>query len=691
MQRALQVLRNTNLALRCIGVAWFIANFAEWAYITALSIHEYRLHGALALGLIGARFVPGALAGSLLLGLVTRGRPPRALQLLSVLRCLTVAVAAVAVVARLPLAILIGVVWIDAMVAAPYRPAQASILPALSETPRELSAVAGSVPASKALAQAVGALAGSLALSVVGATVAVLGALGLFVVGAVLLAPVLALVDRSAVVGRAEPARGHSLAERFRVPRRPPALRLAAVRDGFELVAGRARPLLVLGGARSFTRGLWTSLAVVACLRLLGLGTSGVGLLLAAGGVGAALALPISVRLAGRRRLAGPAAFCFALSGLLISAVGVIAEPISAIALIAFWGLSLALADAISNSLIHRVVEARRLGPSVAAIESAKLMLEGLGALSAPGLLALFGIREAVIIAGAPLVVMILFSRGPLLRVDERAESRSRPLAALRRASSFVGLSMLALENIASRLEPVRFDAGEVIVRQGDQGDGFYLIDSGHVEVTVDGYAVSELGPQASFGEKAMLRGAQRSATVTALEPSSLWRLSGQDFIAGVTDNEGPTMSRLAGRGPSSLEQMLAAVPLFAGIDRRGLAERGTTLSIPDGRAIVAEGEFGERFYVLVDGEAQVSVEGTLIRTLVPGDHFGEIALLHSVPRTATVSAAGPVTVWVLDRDEFLKILEGASPAERSVPSSSPLVRGERPGEMGLEGAGLIV
>jgi hypothetical protein len=138
VRTALNAMSRSNSALRRISLAWFLVNLAEWAYVTVLAIDGYRTHGALAVGLIGARFVPGALLGLTLLGSLTRRRPTLVLRLLSVTRCLMAAAAAGSVAAHAPLAVLVLIVWIDAVIAAPYRPVQSGVLPALAETPREL-------------------------------------------------------------------------------------------------------------------------------------------------------------------------------------------------------------------------------------------------------------------------------------------------------------------------------------------------------------------------------------------------------------------------------------------------------------------------------------------------------------------------------------------------------------------------
>lgn len=88
-------------------------------------------------------------------------------------------------------------------------------------------------------------------------------------------------------------------------------------------------------------------------------------------------------------------------------------------------------------------------------------------------------------------------------------------------------------------------------------------------------------------------------------------------------------------------------------------------VAVADGAVVVREGEPGDRFYVLVSGEVAVTRGGVEVRRLgEPGDSFGEIALLHRVPRTATVRAVGEVLLVALARHDFLRLV-GASAAGR--------------------------
>ena len=104
------------------------------------------------------------------------------------------------------------------------------------------------------------------------------------------------------------------------------------------------------------------------------------------------------------------------------------------------------------------------------------------------------------------------------------------------------------------------------------------------------------------------------------------------------------------------------------------LARAALPETVPAGTAVVAQGERGDTFYVIVDGSLEVSADGRRqLSTLGPGDFFGEIALLRDVPRTATVWAATDSELLVIRRMDFLSAvlgnLESAETVEQIVSS----------------------
>jgi CRP-like cAMP-binding protein len=113
--------------------------------------------------------------------------------------------------------------------------------------------------------------------------------------------------------------------------------------------------------------------------------------------------------------------------------------------------------------------------------------------------------------------------------------------------------------------------------------------------------------------------------------------------------------------GKNAKVELLKKVPLFAGCTKaelRELALVADEASLREGVVLTKEGSTGREFFVLVDGTVRVSRKGRKLAELGPGDWFGEIALLTSVPRTATVTATSPVRVLVIGDRRFRGTVE---------------------------------
>jgi hypothetical protein len=110
----------------------------------------------------------------------------------------------------------------------------------------------------------------------------------------------------------------------------------------------------------------------------------------------------------------------------------------------------------------------------------------------------------------------------------------------------------------------------------------------------------------------------------------------------------------------------LRALPIFSPLGApalEALARSIVPVEAQAGERVIAEGDPGDRFYVVADGELDVSAKGEHLSTLARGECFGEIALLRNVPRTATVTARSAVRLDVLDRAVFLAAVTGCSPS----------------------------
>jgi hypothetical protein len=170
------------------------------------------------------------------------------------------------------------------------------------------------------------------------------------------------------------------------------------------------------------------------------------------------------------------------------------------------------------------------------------LLTVGLGALVAPLLVNWLGDRGALIVAGALLPIIVIPAWPRLTAIDNAARVPEEQLALLRGNAIFAQLPAPTLERLADRMTEIRASAGEEIVRQGEPGDLFYVIDDGTVDVAVDGRPAHELGRGESFGEIALLRNVPRTATVIARTDVVLYALDRNTFIPAVTGS-GPSLS----------------------------------------------------------------------------------------------------------------------------------------------------
>ncbi len=362
-------LRNASLARLLAGFG--LLNVAEWGFIAALSVYAYRTGGTLAVGLIGVRFLAGALSSAILAPLIVGRRG--VLSLIAFLRaCLLGAAALMAIEQRAFLFVLLFVV-LDAVVAAVYRPAQSRLMPSLARSPQELTSAVAGTSMAKTIGQAAGALIGGAAVEFVSPAYAMAGEAGVML---------FALICTLGVGGTA----GIRCTGCGRSGGAVPSV----------LSDGPAWPLVVASVLRTMVRGLWGALLVVVALDLLHAGSSSVGLLQAVTGIGVLIALPVTVTQIGRSRLALPCLVSFVAAGITVGLVATTSSLAVVAGLVLIWGAAMALADATSLSLLHRLLRTGAFSRTVTVMESLKLLTEGAGALLAPALVALFGLRAAL-------------------------------------------------------------------------------------------------------------------------------------------------------------------------------------------------------------------------------------------------------------------------------------------------------
>ncbi len=240
-----------------------------------------------------------------------------------------------------------------------------------------------------------------------------------------------------------------------------------------------------------------------------------------------------------------------------------------------------------------------------------------------------------------------------------RARRHQEAVEALRAVPLWAGLPEQRLLAVAKAMRSQTVAAGTEVIRQGDTGDRFYVVDQGAFEVLVDGQPVARLGRGDYFGGRALLQRTPRTATVVAAESGRVFWLDRASFQATLAHDLATRTGLEAALG---YRAEVAGMPLFRGLSAPQLdllLTRLTPVSAREGDVIVRQGEPGDRFYVIRWGSVAVEQDGQRIGTLGPGEAFGEIALLLEIPRTATVRATAPAELLALDARDFQDVLAG--------------------------------
>ncbi|KAL8449006.1 hypothetical protein Emed_003358 [Eimeria media] len=217
-------------------------------------------------------------------------------------------------------------------------------------------------------------------------------------------------------------------------------------------------------------------------------------------------------------------------------------------------------------------------------------------------------------------------------------------------------------EVVLKAFEEVSVMKGERLIEQGADGDRLYLIEEGEAAVykeTVDektgqkqSQQVNTMKPGDTVGELALMYNAPRAATVIAASDLKLWSLDRETFTRIVRD--------AAARKRELYEESLKEVALLKDVDpyeRSKIADALKTQDYEAGDEIIKEGQEGDTFFLLLDGEAEAIKNGKVVMRYTRGGYFGELALLKNQPRAATVVAKTHCKLAFLERKSFKRLL----------------------------------
>ena len=515
-----------NPALRRLESAFAGSVVGDWAYAVAVSVYAYGEGGPAAVGVLAVvRYLLMAVVTPFAATLADRF-PRRAVMISSdLVRAALVVIAAGVIFSDGPALLVYGLAIVTSLAGTPFRPSQAALLPKLARDSGELTAANVASSTIESVGFFAGPALGGLLLAVADIPVVYLFNAATFIWSAALV-----LRIRPVVEPTPDP---DALDETVDAPS-VGFLRESAAGFATILRSRDMRALVGLYSAQCVVAGASAVFIVAVALDMLDLGKAGVGYLDATLGIGGLVGGFVALMLAQRGRLAFDFAlgvFLWAGPLLLIAAWPTLPSAIIALILI---GIANSLVDINVYTILQRVVPDEVMGRVFGALESSLIGAMALGALLMPILISTIGLRGGLLVIGAAVSGVSLLALPRLLSID-------RTTLAPAGIDLLLGIPMLAplperiIERLARSLVTVELKAGETAVREGDEGDRFYIVERGTLAVSKGGERIAELGGGDSFGEIALLRDVPRTATVTAATDVVLLALDRRHFIPAVT------------------------------------------------------------------------------------------------------------------------------------------------------------
>ena len=517
-----------NPALRRIELALSGSMIGDWAYATAVVVWAYGAGGVKLIGIWGAiRLLLMAVAAPL--GSSLADRLPRKAILIGsdLVRACLVSVAAVLVLVEAPTLSVLVVATLAALGGSVFRPAQMSWMPSLTNKPAELTAANGASSTIESLAFFIGPALGALLVTATNVPTVFFLNVATFLLSAFLVSgihPVARDVDLPApddAETEPEDDGGSGV--------------LKEISGGFAHIRADRNLVMVaiLTCTQTIVAGATIVLWVTFAVDILERGPQAVGIIDSALGVGAIVGGFFAIARAGRNRLASDLALGTALWSLPLLLIAIWPSPVTVFSAVILLGFGNPLVDVNFMTIVQRITPDAVLGRVFGAYEGALIATMALGSAVTPLLLEEVGLRWTLTILGLIVGVPALAFIPRCLRLD----ATMRPpegAELLRRIPIFAPMPQAMLESLAGSLVPEHATAGTAILREGESSDRFLVIVSGRVEVTHEGAHVRHEGAGDFFGEIGLLRDVPRTATVTAVEDTTLMSLARDPFLGAV-------------------------------------------------------------------------------------------------------------------------------------------------------------
>lgn len=222
------------------------------------------------------------------------------------------------------------------------------------------------------------------------------------------------------------------------------------------------------------------------------------------------------------------------------------------------------------------------------------------------------------------------------------------------------------LNDLIKKFNVVNYNNGNIIIKKGSVGQKFYIIFSGKAKVidmkNEDEVILAFLKQGEFFGERSLLKDELVSSTVKADSSMTILELDKKDFINVIEQNS--DMQRYVQNFlfNRAVYNFLRKFSVFGELSPKEIATWLKNLSYEKiyktGEYIFKQGDLPDKFYVIVQGKCEVERDGKSIITLDKGDFFGELAVINSVPRSASVKAITELKLVSLSKLQFKKMIQ---------------------------------
>jgi Na+/melibiose symporter-like transporter len=521
LQTALAVFRLAarNRQLVRVGLSFAAFCAVQTGIWLALLVYAYRAGGAGAASAIALiQLLPGVVLSPLLASLADRWPPTRVLTGGYLALAASAGVLATVLALDGPTALVFALAPIVNLALCVPRPAQATALPGVVESPEELAAANGAQGWIESISMIGAPLLVAVLLALDGPALAT-GAMALLALGAA----VCVLPVKGPDVFAREPGADAGVG--------------AAVAASVRVVASN-RPvllLLLIMAAQYAIVGALDLLFVVLAINVLGMGQAGAGYLTAAFGAGGLAAAVVTAGLIGGRRLAPALIGGAALASIALMGLAALPPVAGAFLLVAAAGLGRTVLDVTGRTLLQRTSPPAVLAGVFGILESLLNAGLALGSVLVPLLIWLGGVQVALVGTAGLLVALLAITGRQLWIVDSQADVPLTEIYLLRSIPLFAALPAPTVETLARSLVRMSVPGGSVLIRQGDPGDRYYAIGRGELTVFRDGRELARLSRGDGVGEIALLRDTPRTATVVAGADAEVYALERELFLLAVT------------------------------------------------------------------------------------------------------------------------------------------------------------